>query len=315
MAQFMIDRINKIIGSIRANLKNTIVEGLPNSATLQTLFLVMAVTIISYEVVSIFYKLISISLVNSAAITEHMAVKKQVTAAGMRNPLPSYRVIVERNLFASTLQAAGEKQPGKGIFGSGPEASAFELKGTVAGDTGFGFAVMEERGKDKQKLFRLGDLVGSARLVKITRFTATLRDGTRDLTLKIKETPEKPLFSRSPGAGANFGPAFPTTDINLSRREIQEKLSDLQAIMSQAAVRPSFVAGAHEGFLIYNIKPGSLYSKLGLHNGDVILDVNGKSIQSANDFLQLVNVMQTGGDILLNLKRGGKKQAINYTFR
>ena len=84
--------------------------------------------------------------------------------------------------------------------------------------------------------------------------------------------------------------------------------------MTQAAVRPYFEAGAQEGFIISDIKPESLYQKLGLQNGDIIIDVNGKRMQTADDILQLVNIMQSGGNITLSLKRNGKAETINYSF-
>jgi general secretion pathway protein C len=100
----------------------------------------------------------------------------------------------------------------------------------------------------------------------------------------------------------------------LSRAEVTEKLRDLKTIMGQAAVRPYFEDGTQEGFIISSIKPDSLYEKLGLQNGDVIIDVNSKRMQTADDMLQLVNIMQSGGSIDLSLKRKGKIETINYSF-
>ena len=60
--------------------------------------------------------------------------------------------------------------------------------------------------------------------------------------------------------------------------------------------------------------PGSLYQKLGLKNGDVVVDVNNKRLESADDILQLVNVMQAGGSVSVNLMRNGLNETINYSF-
>ena len=66
--------------------------------------------------------------------------------------------------------------------------------------------------------------------------------------------------------------------------------------------------------IISNIAPNSLYEKMGLQNGDIIIDVNNKHIQSADNLLQAVNLMQSGGSIDLNVKRNGKNETINYSF-
>ena len=84
--------------------------------------------------------------------------------------------------------------------------------------------------------------------------------------------------------------------------------------MNQAVVRPYLNKGVQEGFIISNIAPDSLYEKMGLQNGDIIIDVNNKHIQSADNLLQTVNLMQSGSSIALNIKRNGKNETINYSF-
>jgi len=79
-------------------------------------------------------------------------------------------------------------------------------------------------------------------------------------------------------------------------------------------VRPSLNEGVQEGYIISNIAPSSLYEKMGLQNGDIIIDINNKHMQSADDLLQMVNLMQSGISIALNVKRNGKIEAINYSF-
>jgi general secretion pathway protein C len=277
---------------------------------LPAFIILIAITILSYETVDLFYKIISLSAVNQSAAIKNTASSKFITDSASRNPLQNYSLITERNLFLSTLKAISEKQLDGGFFGSSQEVTSFDLKGTVAGGASFGFIVIEERGKNKQRLYRLGDMIGSDKLVKITRNTAVIRSGGREITLKIKETPEGSLLSRQQGQQASI----PSSGMALNRGEVSEKLRDLKTIMTQAAVRPYFEAGEQEGFIISDIKPDSLYQKLGLHNGDIIIDVNGKRMQTADDILQTVNIMQSGGSIALSLKRNGKVETIDYSF-
>jgi general secretion pathway protein C len=306
----MLDKPAEIINNIVNRMKNIIAHPASHLAVLQTLLIFAAITILSGQTVSLVYKLAGLSLINRPQAKNNPARQEDLNT-GQRTALQSYGVIIERNLFLSTLKAAGEKQLDGGFFASGPEASTFELKGTVAGDTSFGFAIMEERGTNKQILRRLGDMVGQARLVKITRHTAVLRSAGREITLKIKETPDGSLFPRSSTSEA--GSVSPNSLV-LNRREITEKLSDLKTVLSQAMVRPYFSGGNQEGYIISDIKPESLYSKLGLQNGDIIVDVNYKRMQTADDVLQLVNLMQSGTPIAVNVKRNGKTETINYSF-
>lgn len=304
---FMMSKLTPIARRMINRLRNIISHPASHPELIQTLLIFAVITVLAFETVSIFYKLVSFPLM-AAPPEKSSDVRPENSNNGKRNQLQSYSVITERNLFLSTLKVSSEKQNDSGFFASGPEASAFELKGTIAGDTSFGFAILEERGVNKQILRRLGEMVGSARLIKITRNTAVLRSGDRDITMKIKETLDGSLFSRPAASGKG-------TSVSLSRGEVTEKLADLKTLMTHAAVRPAFVDGAQEGYIISDIKPDSLYQKLGLQDGDVILDVNSERMESADDIFQLLNLMQSDTNISLNLKRNGKMETINYSFQ
>jgi general secretion pathway protein C len=313
MVMVMRFKIEMLLKKWSGSIRNIVANPAILLAALPAFLILVAVTILSYETVDLFYKIISLSAVNQSEAIKNTASSKFITDSASHSPLQNYSVITERNLFLSTLKAISDKQLDGGFFASSQEVTSFDLKGTIAGGASFGFIVIEERGKNKQRLYRLGDMIGSARLIKITRNTAIIKSGDREITLKIKETPEGSLLSR-PGEAVMEAPAYPSA-VSLSRREVSEKLGDLKTIMTQALVRPFFVAGVQEGFIISEIKPDSLYQKLGLQNGDIIMDVNNKRMQSAEDALQLVNLMQSGGNVALSIKRNGQVEIINYSFQ
>jgi general secretion pathway protein C len=262
---------------------------------------------LSYEAIDLFYKIISFPLTNQTAAFKNNVSSPVIKDNSQPDHLQDYGIITERNLFLTTLKAVSDKQSEGGLFDSNQRITDFELKGTVACNSSFGFIFIEERDTHKQKLYRLGDNIGSAKLIKITRNTAILRSEGRDITLKIKATMEGPLLPNSPGSAA-------PRSMTLSKKTVNENLSDLKSIMSQAVVRPFLNEGIQEGLIISNIAPNSLYEKMGLQNGDIIVDINNKHMQSADDLLQTVNLMQSGSSIAVNVKRNGKIEAINYSF-
>ena len=310
MVMFMRLKIEMLLKKMAGYIRNIVANPAILLPVLPSFLIFFAITILSYETVDLFYKIVSLSTVNQSTAAKNTASSKFITDSASRSSLQNYGVITERNLFQSTLKAISDKQLGGGFFGASQEMAAFDLKGTIAGGDSFGFIVIEERGKNKQRLYRLGDMIGSARLIKITRNTAIIRSEGREITLKIKDTPEGSLLSRSQAPQASI----PSSGMVLSKGEVNEKLRDLKTIMTQAVVRPYFEDGAQEGFIVSDIKPNSLYQKLGLHNGDIIIDVNGKPVQTADDILQMVNIMQTGGSIDVSLKRNGEFETINYSF-
>ena len=274
---------------------------------LRPFLILLAITILSYEAINLFYKIISFPLTNQTATSKNNISSSGTTDNFQHNQLQDYGIITERNLFLTTLKAVSDKQSEGGLFDSDQKITDFDLKGTVACNSSFGFIFIEERDTHKQKLYRLGDMIGSAKLIKITRNTATLRSEGREITLKVKATLEGPLLPNSPGS------ATPRS-MTLSKKTVNENLSDLKSIMSQAVMRPFLNEGVQEGLIISNIAPNSLYEKMGLQNGDIIIDVNNKRMQSSDNLLQTVNLMQSGSSITLNVKRNGKIETINYSF-
>jgi general secretion pathway protein C len=170
-----------------------------------------------------------------------------------------------------------------------------------------GYVIVEEKGKGKQKLYKLGEMIGSARLIRITRNTAVLQDGEKEFVMKVKEVDKGAL----PGVPSIMG----SESAGISRQESVQAFGDMKSVMSQAIVRPFLSAGTPQGFIVSNIVPGSVYQRLGIQNGDVIVDVNNKKLESADDIINLFNAMQAGGSVSVNLIRGGKKETVNYTFQ
>ena len=303
----MLLKITQLIKEWFCRLSNLSALPAIDITLLRPFLILLAITILSYEAINLFYKIISFPLTNQT-----VAVKTNVSSPFIKDNPPSdqlqdYGIITERNLFLSTLKAVSDKQSEGGLFDSDQKITDFELKGTVACNSSFGFIFIEERDTHKQKLYRLGDKIGSAKLIKITRNTATLSSGGRDITLKVKATLEGPLLPNSQGSNAS-------RSMTLSKKTVNENLNDLNSIMNQAVVRPSFNKGVQEGLIISNIAPNSLYEKMGLQNGDIIMEVNNKPMQSADNLLQTVNLIQSGSSIDLSFKRNGKIETINYSF-
>lgn len=301
LTQTVKENINRImnIGIIKAM----------DADSLRSFLIILAITILSFEATDLFYKIVGFSLINPPAAAKSSAAAPAVKDNRQPGNLQDYDIITGRNLFLSTLKPAGGNQSEGGLFDSEDKALDFDLKGTVACNSSFGFIVVEERSTHKQKLYRLGDKIRSDKLIKITRNTATFNNGVRDTTLKIKETMEGSLMPNSPGAkGAS------SRNVTLDRRAVNENLGNLNSLMNQAVLRPSLYKGVQEGYLVSNIVPNSIYEKAGLQNGDIIIDINNNKLQNAGEVMQVMNSMQSGNNMSLNIKRRGRNETINYTF-
>jgi len=273
-------------------------------------FLILfAITVISYLTVDIIYKIVWLTIpARSASAKSNAFTERAAQTAGAKSA-SDYDIIAQRNLFLTTQKAIADKSA-EGFFSTGEEYTAFDLKGTIAVDDDFGFVVVEEKSNGKQKLYRIGEMIGSSKLVRISRNAAILNSGGRELVMKTRETADASPITRP----SRFGSSQAPSGITMSRQDVTESPGNLKSIMSQAVVQPFLNAGVQEGYIISNIVPGSLYERVGLQNSDIIIDVNGKSFGKAVDLLQLVNLMQSGGNISVNLIRNGKNETINYSF-
>ena len=68
-----------------------------------------------------------------------------------------------------------------------------------------------------------------------------------------------------------------------------------------------------DGFLLGEIKPGSVIDQLGLKNGDVIARVNGEPLDSLPAAIRLATQAQTRGESTMDVLRAGK--TLTFTFR
>jgi type II secretory pathway component PulC len=166
----------------------------------RVIFIIAAITALSYLSVDMFYKTVEAKL--SGFRTEETSFKKTVTRKAARKPsLNAYRIILDRNLFGS-IDKAGEKIQ-INIDELEPTKLGLTLLGTVSDTGGFDFAVIEEKNKKKHGLFRKGDAIASATIIRIMRGMVVLRVDGRDEILKMEEGDQKSEVGgqRSEGRG------------------------------------------------------------------------------------------------------------------
>jgi general secretion pathway protein C len=98
----------------------------------------------------------------------------------------------------------------------------------------------------------------------------------------------------------------------VQHRVIEGTLSNLNSIATQARIVPSFKNGVANGFKLFSIQPGSLYSAIGVENGDVIQKINGYEINSPDKALEVYQKLRDSRHITIEIERGG--QAIRKEY-
>jgi len=268
--------------------------------------ILLAITILSYLLVSIFYRVLGAHLERIPGEERASIEKTLPPKAPEKPPMDFYAMISERNLFGTTGKVILKGQID--IDTLEPTKLTLTLLGTVAGGQGFDYAVIEEADKKKQGLFRVGDTVASATIVKIMRGMVVLRVEDKDEILSMEEK------TGTDEQGAEKPASQTGSAVVVRKTEIDEALTDMGQLLAQARIQPFFSGGKSSGFIISRIKKGSIFQKMGMQNGDIIQGVNGQPIQSPDEMMELYNGLKSGSAISLRIKRRGKEQDLKYAF-
>jgi general secretion pathway protein C len=203
----------------------------------------------------------------------------------------------------------------------------------------FSLATISDLSTRETHVLGVGDELGSLRLLGLERVKDD-RDATGNgfrVVAIICNAGTKEYLDFEPGAGPvaeaapNLGtspvppprPSAPGTPLagvrqlaadryEVDRSVIESTLGDLNKVATQARIVPSFENGVSNGFKLFSIQPGSIYSSIGLENGDVVQRINGYEINSPEKALELYQKLRETGTVTIDLKRGGqviKKEA------
>ena len=101
----------------------------------------------------------------------------------------------------------------------------------------------------------------------------------------------------------------------LDRASFLANTRNVNHFLRQARAVPYMKQGRTVGLRITRISPGSLFEKIGLRNGDVLLRVNKRKLDDPARFLSLYQDMRNKRQISLLLSRNGQNQTFNYDIR
>ena len=253
-------------------------------------------------------------------------------------PMADYKRIVARNIFNSSTEAAAAPLPAKKVDIEKLKETDLKLKlwGTVTGQNGQTYAVIEDTKVREQNLYRAGDSIQKAIVKLILREKVVLSVDDRDEILAMEEIMGRQRGSRPPirssSSSASTAPAkMPVSryprKITLQGEKIEKALEnsgDLmpgrlaaqrsQDLMEQATFRPHVEDGQPAGITISGIKPNAIFRKMRLRNGDIITGINDSSIQSVEDAVKVFEDLSSGSSIKLQIKRRGREQTLDYSI-
>jgi general secretion pathway protein C len=96
---------------------------------------------------------------------------------------------------------------------------------------------------------------------------------------------------------------------------VDKVLANPMAVAKGARIVPAVKNGKPDGFKLYAIRPSSVYSKLGLTNGDTLQSINGFELTSADKALEVYTKLREATSLEMEVLRRGKPVTLKYTIR
>jgi len=195
------------------------------------------------------------------------------------------------------------------------------------------FAVIEDIRRGVQRLYRLGDRVGGiadeAHPLTVARIeldrvilesdagTYVLARAERQGEHEKAETSDTPVVAtpRATTAERTLVRRGRDDEYLLDRRAFDATVGDFDRVASQIRVIPNVVDGKSVGYRVFGIETSSVFSHLGLRNGDVLRSVNAVALTDPGTALGVLRDLRRERRITLDIYRRQRPQTLTYEIR
>ena len=222
-----------------------------------------------------FYKSLEYSCVRFSANDESRTVVHNILPSHQTHPFSYYHAIIVRDLFKTRHAQKVESWDPDDTEQLETAQLDVRLSGTVSGNDSTRFAVIEAKdgtNRRQQHLFREGETIELATIEKILRDKVVINLAGQRQMLLLEEYRSQAKRRPVPSYAGSGGRTYRRI---IRRSTIERSVRNVGQLMAQAKIVPG-----KDGLVITAIKPGSVFRRLGLRNGDVIEGVNGRNVQS-----------------------------------
>jgi general secretion pathway protein C len=223
-------------------------------------------------------------------------------------------IILKRNLFNASLLTppVADGQESEDL-----EATKLPLSllGTAAhADPRASWAAIEDLQARKTLIVKTNDEVAQgARVLRIERRRVVLLENGQPRELALGEDDDKaapPQVARSNRRARRtaLAPRVPGTNRDIANRvreiarnrfevpgeDLQQAIQNPASIFSQVQFQPKYEDGEMVGLQVNSVRPGSIFEDLGVQAGDLITEVNGIPIDSAEASASILKELASG---------------------
>ena len=245
------------------------------------------------------FKGTSISPTSSSAPVQRKLVKTKI---------PDTRLIIQKNIFdAETSSQVIETT--SAMMTSAPVASGFDgtLLGVLFGDEQ-SMAVISHN--DKKLILKLDEEKDGLILEDVGYFHAVISMNGEKYRIVLKSDKASGGKSGSPMKVDSSNSASTTKKFKVSRKLVVEELSDVNGVIKSILIAPYERDGKFEGYRVRRITNTSVLKKIGVIRNDVIMRLNGKSLETPAVFFDALKNAENLSAVSLDILRAGKKMTL-----
>lgn len=231
--------------------------------------------------------------------------------------------IARRNIFCSSCEPVKEVEKKETAVASVMDAKL--LVTLVSEDPNWCMAAIRLKEPVRILMVGVGQKIGGAEITRVeTRRVEMLRNGKLEYLLLFgeggeeKKKPTHPKKRRRRGRGDKYDKGIKKIGPNkyeVDRKLVNEFLQNAATAGRGAKIVPNMKNGKSNGFRLYAIRPYSIFSKLGIRNGDVINAVNNQDITSPDKALELYTKIRGASHLTISVTRRNKPVTMHYTIR
>lgn len=230
-----------------------------------------------------------------------------VVALASRAERLNLQPLLDAHLFGRSARGPG------GSMESIPISSLnLVLVGVVAA-AGGGYAMISVDGRAQESYAVGQEIIGGAMLQSVLADRVLIQRGgsTESLMLQDAIKPLEGVSTYVPPV-SQLQPAIRQQgdkQFQVTREEVNKQMRSPD-FLSQARLIPH----PGGGFLVGEIKAGSVYDKLGLRIGDVIRGVNGAPVNNAEDAMKFYQQLAELSNVRLEIVRAGQIEQLQYNL-
>ncbi len=168
----------------------------------------------------------------------------------------------------------------------------------------------------------------NATVEKIEAARVIIKNAGKLEFLDLKDAPPPPPTTPHGGPGGNTGiagvsPADLAKGIRklgdnkyeIDRDLINKLLANTGALATTARIVPSQKDGKPNGFRVYGIRPGGIWSAIGVENGDTIHAINGLEMTTPDKALEVYTKIKNAAHLSISLSRRNNPVTMDYSIR